>query len=359
MSGNIKGDGTVTAAGNGGVTIGTAEKNAQFRRLKNVVENMTCFDCPNTRPTWASVTYGTFLCLDCSATHRSMGVHLTFVRSCDLDEWTQGQIDAMRLGGNGNARAYFRKHGFTDLYGGKTDKKYKSKAAVSYRAELKKLIEAEAAKRGEGTPPATDEVGGTNSLLANLDLADKKSMENEAKAKLEAARSQGSSTSGGVLQPTAKLASAMPGASRLVVPGKKSGIGMLRKPTSTSSNLLKKKTNMGGKLRVNKLSVKLSVNEDEKTNSESQGFEDIEETRKNVAEAEAEAKQIAEDKKLAENLSNDMSSTAPENIAPVANTILPIKKEPVVAKTIKTPAATKDDNLAKLKNMNSDFWAQM
>jgi ADP-ribosylation factor GTPase-activating protein 2/3 len=56
-----------------------------------------------------------------------MGVHLTFVRSVDLDEWTQPQIDAMRIGGNANARQYFRKHGFTDLYGGKTEKKYKAK----------------------------------------------------------------------------------------------------------------------------------------------------------------------------------------------------------------------------------------
>ena len=43
-SGNIKNDGTVTAAGKGGVCIPTTEKNAQFRRLKAIRENMTCFD---------------------------------------------------------------------------------------------------------------------------------------------------------------------------------------------------------------------------------------------------------------------------------------------------------------------------
>lgn len=74
-----------------------------------------------------------------------MGVHLTFVRSVDLDEWTQRQIDAMRIGGNENATKFFRKHGCTDFHG-KTERKYQSKAAVAYRAELAKLVEAEAAK---------------------------------------------------------------------------------------------------------------------------------------------------------------------------------------------------------------------
>jgi len=181
----------VTAAGKGQVCIPTADKNAQFRKLKAIRDNQICFDCPNTRPTWASVTHGVFLCLDCSATHRSMGVHLTFVRSVDLDEWTQRQIDAMRIGGNGNARAFFRKHGLTDMHQ-KTDKKYNSKAAKAYRVELGKLVNAEARKRGEfveGDGAASAAGGG--GLLDNLDDAMQKEQADEAKRAIEAARNGG------------------------------------------------------------------------------------------------------------------------------------------------------------------------
>lgn len=56
-----------------------------FKRLQAIPTNETCFHHGTKNPSWARITYGVFLCIDNSRVHCSLPIHLSFIRSTELD----------------------------------------------------------------------------------------------------------------------------------------------------------------------------------------------------------------------------------------------------------------------------------
>jgi len=75
--------------------------------LKEIVaDNVACVDCGAEETEWASLSFGTLVCLTCAGFHRSLGTHLTSVRAIQLDTWSTEQVKYLELGGNARFRDY-------------------------------------------------------------------------------------------------------------------------------------------------------------------------------------------------------------------------------------------------------------
>ncbi|KAL7285899.1 hypothetical protein ACG7TL_001010 [Trametes sanguinea] len=121
----------------------TTERHARtLRELLKRPENKTCADCKRNDPRWASWNLGVFLCIRCSGIHRSMGTHISKVKSVDLDVWTPEQMASIQKWGNRRANLYWEAH----LRAGHVPPDHKMESYIRSKYETRRWAR-------EGPPP--------------------------------------------------------------------------------------------------------------------------------------------------------------------------------------------------------------
>uniref|UniRef100_A0A6U5KEP5 Arf-GAP domain-containing protein n=1 Tax=Corethron hystrix TaxID=216773 RepID=A0A6U5KEP5_9STRA len=136
----------------------------RLNALLAIPSNQVCSDCPERQPRWASIIVpppgskvkpmGALCCLECSGSHRRLGVHISFVRSINLDSWNEAQVVAMEQGGNKKVNMFYEallKPGLKLQHGadGRTREKY-----IRDKYERRKFYDANAATSDESDSDA-------------------------------------------------------------------------------------------------------------------------------------------------------------------------------------------------------------
>ncbi|XP_029298800.1 stromal membrane-associated protein 2 [Cottoperca gobio] len=80
---------------------------AVLNSLLALEDNKYCADCESKGPRWASWNLGIFICIRCAGIHRNLGVHISKVKSVNLDQWTQVQVQCVQEMGNAKAKRLY------------------------------------------------------------------------------------------------------------------------------------------------------------------------------------------------------------------------------------------------------------
>ncbi|TIA21583.1 zinc finger protein gcs1 [Aureobasidium pullulans] len=122
------------------------ETKSKLLDIQKTNENNRCVDCGAPSPQWASPKFGIFFCLSCSGTHRSLGVHISFVRSITMDSFKVQEVERMSKGGNRPWKDFFDSHESNTLQARTFDEctiqeRYDSDAGEEWKERLTAKVE--------------------------------------------------------------------------------------------------------------------------------------------------------------------------------------------------------------------------
>merc|ERR1719473_1187485 len=76
---------------------------AALNAMRAKPANATCFDCTATKPGWAVLPHGVFVCIDCAQIHRHLGRHVSQTKNFQTYLWLPEELDVITKIGNANA----------------------------------------------------------------------------------------------------------------------------------------------------------------------------------------------------------------------------------------------------------------
>lgn len=68
--------------------------------LESIPGNDKCADCGQNNPRYSAYNLGTLICASCAVLHRSLGPHISKVKSLSLDNWDEALLTTMKSLGN-------------------------------------------------------------------------------------------------------------------------------------------------------------------------------------------------------------------------------------------------------------------
>ncbi|CCF60686.1 hypothetical protein KAFR_0L00790 [Kazachstania africana CBS 2517] len=85
------------------------EVTKKLKQLLRDPKNQVCADCKlSSHPRWSSWSLGLMICIKCAGIHRSLGTHISKVKSVDLDSWNDENLDKLiQFRNNSNANLFY------------------------------------------------------------------------------------------------------------------------------------------------------------------------------------------------------------------------------------------------------------